>query len=217
MIEGMFISEKLKKVFLVLYDINAIINTTLLTLNSVSLSAFYGLACFYITDLCRHTEKAVANAKEIRECKAVIYQRLKIRNLMQSLENFMCFPAFTLVVSSMTGMFWSSYKVIFVTNKTNNSYLHYLSCTAAEMFHCSIIGMLILSASSANTAAEVAKEAVLSFPGKIPQYYNELKVILRKDSKKNICLTLWKVYKIDRSLIISAVATLGTVNSHNNK
>ncbi|GFY41944.1 uncharacterized protein TNIN_451651 [Trichonephila inaurata madagascariensis] len=203
MIEGMFISEKLKKVFLVLYDINAIINTTLLTLNSVSLSAFYGLACFYITDLCRHTEKAVANAKEIRECKAVIYQRLKIRNLMQSLENFMCFPAFTLVVSSMTGMFWSSYKVIFVTNKTNNSDLH---ISAARLQKCSCNHWnLILSASSANTAAEVAKLFCL-FPGKIP-LSKQLKVILRKDSKKNICLTLWKVYKIDETLIISAVAT----------
>ncbi|GFS51555.1 hypothetical protein TNIN_41121 [Trichonephila inaurata madagascariensis] len=105
-----------------------------------------------------------------------------------------------------------------------DGYLYYINCTVGEIFHFSILGMLIISASSANAAVDVAKEAVLSFPGKIPQYYNELKVILRKDCKQSVCLTLWKIYKIDRSLIISAVgvvmsygfliATLGTVSSH---
>ncbi|GFY75501.1 uncharacterized protein TNIN_244241 [Trichonephila inaurata madagascariensis] len=107
------------------------------------------------------------------------------------------------------------------------SYLHYIGPMAGEMFQSSIFGMVIMSASSANRAIDVAKEAVISLPGKIPQYYNELKVILRKDCKHNICLTLWKIYKIDRSLIISAlgvlmsygflIATLGTISSHSEK
>ncbi|GFR25248.1 uncharacterized protein TNCT_312021 [Trichonephila clavata] len=141
---------------------------------------------------------------------------------MESLEQFMSFSAFIFVVSSMTGMFWLSYNVLFVTK---HGYVHYLSCMAGEIFLCSIIGMVIVSASSANRAADVAKEAVLSLPGRIPQYYNELKVILRKDFKDNICLTLWKLYEIDRSLILCAlgvlmnygilIATLGTVSSIN--
>ncbi|GFR13603.1 uncharacterized protein TNCT_498761 [Trichonephila clavata] len=98
---------------------------------------------------------------------------------------------------------------------------------AGEMFESLIFGMVIISASSANRAIYVAKEAVLSLPGRIPQYYNELKVILRKDCKQNVCLTLWKIYKIDISLIISAVgvlmsygfliATFGTISSHTDK
>ncbi|GFY47000.1 uncharacterized protein TNIN_11331 [Trichonephila inaurata madagascariensis] len=120
----------------------------------------------------------------------------------------------------MTGLFWLSYNVLFVTK---HGYMHYLSCMAGELFQSSTIGMVILSASSANTASEVAKEAVLSLPGRIPQYYNELKVILRKDCKQNVCLTIWKLYKIDRSVILCAlgvlmnygflIATLGTVSS----
>ncbi|GFR25251.1 hypothetical protein TNCT_312031 [Trichonephila clavata] len=95
------------------------------------------------------------------------------------------------------------------------------------MSHCSIIGIVLISASSANRAADVAKEAVLSLPGRIPQYYNELKIILRKDCKHNVCLTLCKLYKIDRSLILCAlgvlmnygilIATLGTVSSNTDK
>ncbi|GFT43278.1 uncharacterized protein TNCV_2521231 [Trichonephila clavipes] len=121
-------------------------------------------------------------------------------------------------------MFWLSYRVIFVTK---NGYEHYLSSMFGEIYYCSLIGMVILSASSANTAADVAKESVMSLPGKISQHYNELKAILRKDCKQNACLTVWKLYKIDRTLIISAlgvlmsygilIATLGTVNSCTHK
>ncbi|GFY46996.1 hypothetical protein TNIN_11291 [Trichonephila inaurata madagascariensis] len=121
-------------------------------------------------------------------------------------------------------MFWLSYNVIFVTQ---DGYLHYLSCMVGELFHYSIIGLVIISASSADRAVKVAKEAVMTLPVRISQYYNELKVILRKNSKENICLTLWKAYKIDTSLIISAlgvvmsygflIAISGTVSSHNDK
>ncbi|GFY47001.1 uncharacterized protein TNIN_11341 [Trichonephila inaurata madagascariensis] len=139
---------------------------------------------------------------------------------METLEHFMSSSAFILVLSSMTGLFWFSYDMIFAIKK---DYLHYLNSMTGEMFQSSMFVMVIISASSANTAADVAKEAVMSLPGRIPQYYSELKVILRKDCKQNICLTLWKIYKIDRSLIISAlgvlmsygvlIATLGTVST----
>ncbi|GFY69409.1 uncharacterized protein TNIN_334731 [Trichonephila inaurata madagascariensis] len=105
-----------------------------------------------------------------------------------------------------------------------DGYRNYIGSMAGEMFQLSIFGMVILSASSANRAADVAKEAVMSLPGRIPEYHNELKVILRKECKQNVCLTLWKIYKIDKSLIISAlgvlmsygflIATFGTISSH---
>ncbi|GFW17731.1 uncharacterized protein TNCV_2652881 [Trichonephila clavipes] len=170
MIEATFISEEFKRFLLATSDIVVVTNTILSTLITVSLSAFYGLTCFYIKVLCYHTKLLVRNVKETCEY----------------------------------------------------DYLHYLSRMAAAMFHCFIIGMVIISASDANTAADVAKEAVLSLPGKIPHYYNELKIILKKDCKQNVSLTLWKMYKIDRSLILCAlgvlmnygilIATLGTKN-----
>ncbi|GFT71095.1 hypothetical protein NPIL_141421, partial [Nephila pilipes] len=95
------------------------------------------------------------------------------------------------------------------------------------IYHCSIIGIVIGSASAANRAAEATKETVMSLPGIFPKCYNELKAILRKDCKQQVSLTLWKMYKIDRSLIITAtgvllnygilVATLGTVSKCNDK
>ncbi|GFY46997.1 hypothetical protein TNIN_11301 [Trichonephila inaurata madagascariensis] len=104
---------------------------------------------------------------------------------MESLEHFLCFSVFLSVVCSMTGMFWLSYKLIFVIK---NGYVHYLSSIIGEMYYCSIIATVILSASSANTAAEVAKEAVMSLPGRIPQYYNELKALLREKIAKQMLL-----------------------------
>ncbi|GFX53056.1 hypothetical protein TNCV_1655151 [Trichonephila clavipes] len=70
--------------------------------------------------------------------------------------------------------------------------------------------MLILPASAANSAFIAAKEAVQSLPWKIPQYHTKLKVIIRSECMADISLTLWKTYKIKRSLIFSALGTLVT-------
>ncbi|GFV39522.1 uncharacterized protein TNCV_1367631 [Trichonephila clavipes] len=205
-------------------DAAAITNTLLFTLVYVSLSAYYGLACFYITALCRQTNAQVKNVKKICECNPIIHKYLKIRDIMVTLEHFMSSSAFLVVMGSMTGLFWFSYKMIFFIK---DGYQNYIGLMAGEMFQLSIFGMMIISASSVNRAADVAKEAVMSLPGRVPQYYNELKVILRKECKQNVCLTLWKIYKIDNSLIISAlgvlmsygflIATFGTISSHTDK
>ncbi|GFQ74418.1 hypothetical protein TNCT_94641 [Trichonephila clavata] len=68
--------------------------------------------------------------------------------------------------------------------------------------------MLMSDASSANKEVDVAKEAVLFFPGKILQYYKALKIILRTDCKQNTFLNLWRTHKIDTSLAIRALGVL---------
>ncbi|GFX53051.1 hypothetical protein TNCV_1655101 [Trichonephila clavipes] len=55
-----------------------------------------------------------------------------------------------------------------------------------------------------------AKEAVLSLPGKIPKYYKELQIIIMSECMKDVSLTLWKTYKIERSTLTSASGTLIT-------
>ncbi|GFT33495.1 uncharacterized protein NPIL_668881 [Nephila pilipes] len=127
--------------------------------------------------------------------------------------------AFVIVVSSMTGMFYMGYNMIFIPK---DGYVDYLCYISGGLFHFSIMGIIIVSASAANKASELAKETVMSLPGIFPKCYNELKAILRKDCKQQVCLTLWNIYKIDRSLIITAMgvlinygillATLGTVS-----
>ncbi|GFW48162.1 hypothetical protein TNCV_1614231 [Trichonephila clavipes] len=70
--------------------------------------------------------------------------------------------------------------------------------------------LVILSASAANQAFFTAKEALQSLPWKIPQYRDKLKEMIRSQCMRSASLTLWKVYKIEPSLILSAMGTLVT-------
>ncbi|GFU16759.1 uncharacterized protein NPIL_457451 [Nephila pilipes] len=218
-IESELISKKLKWFLIVISDINIIVTTAISSLVFTSISVCYGLVCIYFDTLCCHLKVQIRNVKDSWDCGRIIYGYLKIRKIMESLEYFMCSSAFIMVVSTMTGLFYMSYNLIFTPKYDYRDYMCYL---CGGMYHCSIIGIVIVSASAANSAAEGAKEAVMSLPGMFPKCYNELKVILIKDCKQQVCLTLWKIYKIDRSLIITAmgaqvnygilVATLGTVS-----
>ncbi|GFU13533.1 uncharacterized protein NPIL_435331 [Nephila pilipes] len=222
-IESEFLSKKLKENFFIVSDISVIISTAVLSLVFTSVSGYYGLVCIYFDTLCYRLKVQIRNVKDSMDCGRIIYAYLKIRKIMESLEHFMCSSAFVMVVSSMTGMFYMGYNMIFIPK---DGYIDYLCYLSGGLFLFSIIAIIIASASAANRGAELAKEAVMSLPGIFPKCYNELKVILRKDCKQQLFLTLWNMYKIDRSLIITAmgvlanygilVATLGTVINRSN-
>ncbi|GFU47391.1 uncharacterized protein NPIL_82421 [Nephila pilipes] len=137
---------------------------------------------------------------------------------MESLEDCMCFSALALVVYSVVGLFWMCYGMVFVSM---GSYQYYLFSILGEVNYSMLLGMLIFPASAVNNASYAATEAVRSLPGRIPQHYNEIKIILRREYKQRISLTLGRIYEIDKSLLISMigvlmnygilVATLGTV------
>ncbi|GFS41878.1 uncharacterized protein NPIL_599771 [Nephila pilipes] len=222
--ESEFMSKIWKKYLSIVFDISVILATAVLSLVFTSISVYYGLVCIYLDTLCRHLKVQVQNVKDSWDCGRVIYAYLKIRKIVESLEHFMCSSAFVIVVSTMTGLFYMSYSLIFIPK---DGYIDYLCYLCGGLFHFSTIGIVIVSASAANRAAEVTSEAVLTLPGIFPKCYNELKAILRKNCKQKPCLTLWKIYKIDRSLIITAmgvlmnygilVATLGSISRCNEK
>ncbi|GIY47366.1 uncharacterized protein CDAR_501941 [Caerostris darwini] len=82
-------------------------------------------------------------------------------------------------------------------------------------------------AADVNQASAMAREFVLSLPGWIPQRYSRIKVLIRRSFMRETALTLWKIYRIDNSLLISAIGTLisygilfgtlGIVQSSNNE
>ncbi|GFX53083.1 uncharacterized protein TNCV_1655421 [Trichonephila clavipes] len=141
---------------------------------------------------------------------AVICQKSYLKYLasvMESLDDHFCYTAFVNVVFSMFGLFWINLNMMHVPKE---SYLDYFCPFIGEMFYLASIGIIVLSASGANEAFSKAKEAVLSLPGKVPRHYQNLKIILRRECKSDIRLTLWKTYTIHRSLFISAIGTLVT-------
>ncbi|GFQ71460.1 uncharacterized protein TNCT_83241 [Trichonephila clavata] len=70
--------------------------------------------------------------------------------------------------------------------------------------------MILYSAAIANEAAMLAQDTVISVPAWFRQNYKELKMMIRRRFKRKYSLTLWKIYVIDKRLLISALGNLVT-------
>ncbi|GIY38495.1 hypothetical protein CDAR_39291 [Caerostris darwini] len=90
-----------------------------------------------------------------------------------------------------------------------------------------LLMMILPSAAAANQAATTAREIALSLPGCFPKRYSTIKLLVCRSFMPNTSLTLWNIYRIDKSLLISAIGTLitygillgtlGSVQSSSNK
>ncbi|GFU52613.1 uncharacterized protein NPIL_36261 [Nephila pilipes] len=191
----------------------------ILPLVCTSSTAFYGFVCLYLVIFNRELRIQIQNVKKnYNDYGSIIDNYLKICNIMESLEDCMCVSVFALVVCSVVGLFWMSYGMVFVFME---GYQYYLCAFIGQVFYSVVIGMVIFPASAANSASYATQEAVRSLPGRIPKHYSDIKIILRREYKQGIALTLGRIYEIDKSLLISMigvlmnygilVATLGTV------
>ncbi|GFR31494.1 uncharacterized protein TNCT_429971 [Trichonephila clavata] len=220
-LNSQFISPGLEEYFVLLFDSTVVTVTLVFGMTFTSLSAFYGFICFYLQLLFNEITTRVRSLGKEFDYKLIIQHYLDLVSIMESLDDHFCYTAFVNVVFSMFGLFWINFNTMSVPKE---GYLDYLCPFNGEMLYVASIGMIVFSASGANEAFSIAKQAVLSLPGKVPRHYQNLKVMLRKECKRDIALTLWKTYAIHRSLFISAigtlvtygilVATLGTVNSN---
>ncbi|GFU06002.1 uncharacterized protein NPIL_164401 [Nephila pilipes] len=111
------------------------------------------------------------------------------------------------MICCMIGLFWSSYS--FVSFSSNDFALLYVTISSIA-FYFMIFLMVILPAAAANQVGIRARNIVISLPGWFPQHYNELSMHVRQHFTQEDFLTLWKIYKIDKSLLISALGTLLT-------
>ncbi|GBN73401.1 hypothetical protein AVEN_219675-1 [Araneus ventricosus] len=77
-------------------------------------------------------------------------------------------------------------------------------------YYLVLLSIIILPAASVNNAMKEAKDIITSLPGWFPEHYMDLKLRIRRKFKKTTGLTLWKIYVIDKSLLLSLLGTLVT-------
>ncbi|GFU36606.1 uncharacterized protein NPIL_605091 [Nephila pilipes] len=123
---------------------------------------------------------------------------------MKSLDDYLSFSAFVIMLSSMSGLFHLNFHLLILSE---DGYLHTL---VGEIYFSVSVALVILSASATNSAFVTAKEAIFSLPWKIPQYHKEIRLVIWSECARDVSLTLWKTYKIEQSLIFSAIGTLVT-------
>ncbi|GFT17789.1 uncharacterized protein NPIL_599351 [Nephila pilipes] len=104
-------------------------------------------------------------------------------------------------------MFWRSYRLTSYAT-INNEYLLSIICHVA--LYLLLMIMIIISASVTNELLSKVKQLMNNMPYRIPHQSGRIKCILRKNWIQDCSLTLWKVYIIDRSLILTSFGTLLT-------
>ncbi|GFY74808.1 uncharacterized protein TNIN_423371 [Trichonephila inaurata madagascariensis] len=147
------------------------------------------------------------NLNVLHECQRLLQAYEAITSTITSLDDHFSYSAFITVLSSMAGIFRASYVLIFDRRAKATTYIYY--CVALSLYMYVFLSM-ILAASAATLKGRNARELIISLPGKFPSHYKKLKMILRNNFKSDIVLTLWKMYVIERSILISACGTLVT-------
>ncbi|GIY94403.1 uncharacterized protein CEXT_369351 [Caerostris extrusa] len=147
-----------------------------------------------------------------------------MNDTMIIMDNFFNLPIFISVFNILAGLFWYGYCFAFPPNVSNATEI-YVSAGFVEYFVLLLI--TLTPAAAANQAAAMAREIFLSLPAWFPERYSSIKLHVRRKFMHKTVLTLWKIYRIDKSLLISAigtlisygilVGTLGSVQNSNNE
>ncbi|GIX84821.1 uncharacterized protein CDAR_490561 [Caerostris darwini] len=148
----------------------------------------------------------------------------EMHETMIMMENFMNLPILVSVVNILITLFWFGYSFAF-TPSVNNASGIFVAMGFIQYFVLLLV--TLLPAAAVNQAATTARETVLSLPGWFPKQYSTIKVHVCREFMRKTTLTLWRIYRIDNSLLINAlgtlisygflVGTLGRVQNSNNE
>ncbi|GBM47846.1 hypothetical protein AVEN_91833-1 [Araneus ventricosus] len=107
----------------------------------------------------------------------------------------------------MFGLFWFGYTFAVYSLDNFGTYAFVL---VGILFYLTLLLTILIPAAAANDALEEARDIVLSLPAWLPQQYKESEKFLLQKYKPKMVFTVWKIYEIKRSLLISSLGTLLT-------
>ncbi|GFT01303.1 uncharacterized protein NPIL_572201 [Nephila pilipes] len=120
---------------------------------------------------------------------------------------FLSYPAFINVLCNMCGLFFIIYNFVFYSTEDIETYFILIFGIIQNV---TALVLLTIPAAGCNRASNVARNTIKSLPGFLPQHRKELKMYIRQRHGETVSLTLWNIYVIDESLLISAFGTLVT-------
>ncbi|GFS70503.1 uncharacterized protein NPIL_692621 [Nephila pilipes] len=174
----------------------------------ISFIGYYSFVCHFMKIILNEFASYSQMLIKRREYHTVLEVYREITQVMIFADNFLSFTALANLISVMTGLFWTGYSLVFFTN---GNYMYYLRYLSAVVYVLTFLLMMMLPATAENVAAKFAKGIVLSLPGSFPEEYKKLMMYIHKNFKyQELELTLWKIYKIDKSLLISEIGTVIT-------
>ncbi|GFV29858.1 uncharacterized protein TNCV_2083231 [Trichonephila clavipes] len=107
----------------------------------------------------------------------------------------------------MAGLFWGGYRIAFYSDMTE---IYFLSLLMPQLFNLSNQLLIMISASMTNELTSKVKCVMQCLPHRSSIQDPQRKFKFKKDLSQENSLTLWKVYVMDRFLIITSIGTLLT-------
>ncbi|GFY76129.1 uncharacterized protein TNIN_152701 [Trichonephila inaurata madagascariensis] len=141
------------------------------------------------------------------DCIGIMQLYFKITHTVAYADDFLCFPVFFNVLSSMSGLFLFCYGFVFFPG---DDFMGYLFAFIGMIHYLTIILLTMVPAAASNRTSKTASYLIDSLPGWFPRQYKNLNTYICKRFKIKFYLTLWKIYVINESLLISAFGTFLT-------
>ncbi|GFT01302.1 uncharacterized protein NPIL_572191 [Nephila pilipes] len=187
-------------------DVFCVASATVLCGIGGSFAGYYCYVCICIK-IC--FAKFVLKSKTlISQCdyKKILGIHDEISQAMALANKFLSYPAFVTVLCNMFGLFFIIYNFVFYPSDDIEACLLLIYGIIQNV---TALLLMLIPAAGCNRASNVARNTIKSLPGFLPQYRKILKMYIQRHSEI-ISLTLWNIYVIDESLVISAFGTLLT-------
>ncbi|GIY71828.1 uncharacterized protein CDAR_312201 [Caerostris darwini] len=132
-----------------------------------------------------------------------VYESLE--TTLRSIDEYFSFLAFLATLLNLICLFWTGYRIAFLTNHLEHSF--YL--INPVFYHLSQHLLLMISASMANEKAAKAK-LIIQCMLRHCHLETSMKIKYEKNTALESNLTSWKIYVFDRSLLITSFGCLLT-------
>ncbi|GFY58272.1 uncharacterized protein TNIN_142861 [Trichonephila inaurata madagascariensis] len=170
-------------------------------------SLYYILTCNFIRVLLQHVLERMDGDFASEDMDSLFIEYGDIARNMRSLDENFSMPIFLTIVFTMAGLFGGGYRIAFHDGKSKNNFF---SLIIPLLFYLSVQLLIMVLASITNELENKVKCIILCLPCR--NFSEDPKRIFKfkKDLNQDNCLTLWKVYVMDRSLVITSIGTLLT-------
>ncbi|GBM03242.1 hypothetical protein AVEN_142535-1 [Araneus ventricosus] len=203
-----YITEHFKELCVSILDVWYALNVFAQYVTCVPFIGYYCFVCVYMKHLLLEFVSKSQILITRRDYQTIIEVYQEITQTISFADNFLSYPAFVNVLCSMVGLFWASYSLLFFLSEDSVSSVYLFGVL---ILYSILLLIIMLPASAVNKAVDLAKNTLNSLPGWFPDRYETLKlIVLKKFKQQQPCLTLWKVYRIDKPLLVSTLGTLVT-------
>ncbi|GFT86927.1 uncharacterized protein NPIL_467601 [Nephila pilipes] len=204
---SVFVPEELKEHFTLIIDIFWV-SVVVMTYGIVfCFVGYYCCVCICIKSCLAKFTWRFRTLISQGDYKSILSVHEDISQVMSLANEFLPVPAFSIVLCIMSALFAFGYTVAFNPSDDIETYFTLLSGILQNIM---ALLLLMIPAAGSNRAANLAQETINSLPGWLPQHRKALKMHIRQRHSKTFPMTLWNIYVIDESLLISAFGTLLT-------